>query len=115
MKRNFRFGTVTAESYLGPAPDTTNLPTKQVREEKAMFAATAFAVQADVEHQSFSDLNITLEIAARALRGICWRRGWESNPRIKVLQTSPLPLGYRASVIQYIETVLHFQPGRWRA
>jgi hypothetical protein len=26
-----------------------------------------------------------------------WRRGWESNPRIKVLQTSPLPLGYRAS------------------
>ena len=27
----------------------------------------------------------------------CWRRGWESNPRIKVLQTSPLPLGYRAS------------------
>src|SRR5208283_1216483 len=23
--------------------------------------------------------------------------GWESNPRIKVLQTSPLPLGYRAS------------------
>ena len=25
-----------------------------------------------------------------------WRRGWESNPRIKVLQTSPLPLGYRA-------------------
>ena len=40
-----------------------------------------------------------------------WRRGWESNPRIKVLQTSPLPLGYRASVIQYIETVLYFQPG----
>ena len=26
----------------------------------------------------------------------CWRRGWESNPRVKVLQTSPLPLGYRA-------------------
>src|SRR5438094_4277771 len=26
-----------------------------------------------------------------------WRRGWESNPRVKVLQTSPLPLGYRAS------------------
>ncbi len=25
-----------------------------------------------------------------------WRRGWESNPRVKVLQTSPLPLGYRA-------------------
>src|SRR5580658_4996265 len=29
-----------------------------------------------------------------------WRRGWESNPRIKVLQTSPLPLGYRASNAQ---------------
>jgi hypothetical protein len=28
-----------------------------------------------------------------------WRRGWESNPRIKVLQTSPLPLGYRALLI----------------
>jgi hypothetical protein len=26
-----------------------------------------------------------------------WRRGWDSNPCIKVLQTSPLPLGYRAS------------------
>src|SRR5208282_5816361 len=26
----------------------------------------------------------------------CWRRGSESNRRIKVLQTSPLPLGYRA-------------------
>src|SRR5579871_3666437 len=27
---------------------------------------------------------------------ICWRRGRESNSRIKVLQTSALPLGYRA-------------------
>jgi hypothetical protein len=44
-----------------------------------------------------------------------WRRGWESNPRIKVLQTSPLPLGYRASALQYIETAPHFQPGRLRA
>src|SRR3984885_13194245 len=42
-----------------------------------------------------------------------WRRGWESNPRIKVLQTSPLPLGYRASALQYSETVPHFQPGRF--
>ena len=31
-----------------------------------------------------------------AISGDVWRRGWESNPRIKVLQTSPLPLGYRA-------------------
>jgi hypothetical protein len=37
----------------------------------------------------------------------CWRRGWESNPRIKVLQTSPLPLGYRASILNYIENLLH--------
>src|ERR1700737_1811680 len=28
--------------------------------------------------------------------GEVWRRGSESNRRIKVLQTSPLPLGYRA-------------------
>src|SRR5437762_7498366 len=28
--------------------------------------------------------------------GKTWRRGSESNRRIKVLQTSPLPLGYRA-------------------
>ena len=33
----------------------------------------------------------TLEI-----KDLEWRRGWESNPRIKVLQTSALPLGYRA-------------------
>jgi hypothetical protein len=78
MKRNFRFGTVTAESYLGLAPDTTNLPTQQFREEMAMFAA-AFAAHAGVEHQSFSDLIIRFEIAASVLRGICWRRGWESN------------------------------------
>ena len=30
-----------------------------------------------------------------------WRRGSESNRRIKVLQTSPLPLGYRA-LAQYV-------------
>src|SRR5579862_1349790 len=30
------------------------------------------------------------------MQGVCWRRGSESNRRIKVLQTSPLPLGYRA-------------------
>ena len=28
-----------------------------------------------------------------------WRRGPGSNRRIKVLQTSPLPLGYRALVV----------------
>jgi hypothetical protein len=30
------------------------------------------------------------------MQGSTWRRGGESNSRIKVLQTSPLPLGYRA-------------------
>jgi hypothetical protein len=30
---------------------------------------------------------------------ILWRRGWESNPRIKVLQTLALPLGYRAAQV----------------
>ena len=30
------------------------------------------------------------------LLGMIWRRGPGSNRRIKVLQTSPLPLGYRA-------------------
>jgi hypothetical protein len=54
MKRNFRFGTVAAESYLCPAPDTTNLPTKQAREEMTMFAPIAFAPQAGVEHQNLS-------------------------------------------------------------
>ncbi len=29
-----------------------------------------------------------------------WRRGGESNSRIKVLQTSPLPLGYRAKKME---------------
>ena len=28
----------------------------------------------------------------------CWRRGAGSNRRIKVLQTSALPLGYRANL-----------------
>jgi hypothetical protein len=38
----------------------------------------------------------------RVLRGLeVWRRGSESNRRIKVLQTSPLPLGYRAPA-QYV-------------
>ena len=35
--------------------------------------------------------NAPLQIAEKL-----WRRGSESNRRIKVLQTSPLPLGYRA-------------------
>jgi hypothetical protein len=34
-----------------------------------------------------------------------WRRGGESNPRIKVLQTSALPLGYRAGLFQFTSTL----------
>ncbi len=39
----------------------------------------------------------TLTQAIAAVCGVfSWRRGGESNPRVKVLQTSALPLGYRA-------------------
>ena len=38
------------------------------------------------------------------LRAKFWRRGSESNRRIKVLQTSPLPLGYRASA-EYVSVL----------
>jgi hypothetical protein len=41
------------------------------------------------------------------LKGKRWRRGWESNPRIKVLQTSPLPLGYRALELASIAKVAY--------
>ena len=37
-----------------------------------------------------------------------WRRGWESNPRMKVLQTSPFPLGYRAGEISIAKRKLPF-------
>lgn len=30
------------------------------------------------------------------MSNLCWRRRWESNPRMEVLQTSALPLGYSA-------------------
>ena len=46
----------------------------------------------------------------------CWRRGPGSNRRIKVLQTSPLPLGYRALAglpIGGLAPVRRSQPG-WR-
>jgi hypothetical protein len=37
---------------------------------------------------------MTIEISQFQLS--CWRRGSESNRRIRVLQTLALPLGYRA-------------------
>jgi hypothetical protein len=40
-------------------------------------------------------------LEAKAMPGKDWRRGSESNRRIKVLQTSPLPLGYRAPVLLF--------------
>ena len=42
---------------------------------------------------------------------VVWRRGSESNRRIKVLQTSPLPLGYRAN----LGWKLTFLSAVWRA
>jgi hypothetical protein len=36
-----------------------------------------------------------------------WRRGSESNRRIKVLQTSPLPLGYRALLVSVLFTSIN--------
>ena len=39
-----------------------------------------------------------------AFAGKEWRRGWDSNPRMEVLQTSPLGLlGTAPNVRQYIE------------
>ena len=36
--------------------------------------------------------------------GLFWRRGWDSNPRMEVLQTSPLGLlGTAPNARQYIE------------
>ena len=39
-----------------------------------------------------------LRLAAGERLTSAWRRGRESNPRIEVLQTSALPLGYPAGV-----------------
>ena len=46
----------------------------------------------DCDFAGFQQTKKTSVITTRAY----WRRGSESNRRIKVLQTSPLPLGYRA-------------------
>lgn len=39
-----------------------------------------------------------------------WRRRWDSNPGIEVLQTSALPLGYAASAKIIIGEGSNFQP-----
>lgn len=41
--------------------------------------------------------------------GIEWRRRWESNPRIRVLQTLALPLGYVAELPRGAKR--HARPG----
>src|SRR5260370_33501495 len=43
-----------------------------------------------------------------------WRRGSESNRRIKVLQTSPLPLGYRAAYFKDDDFLQTTNPRRLR-
>ena len=38
----------------------------------------------------------------------CWRRGWDLNPRMEVLQTSPLGLlGTAPKSTEYSETAIH--------
>ncbi len=72
------------------------------------FLNTLSNLYASAEHRSpdiFMHLrNATIPRKSRELsrtQGVTeWRRGWESNPRIKVLQTSALPLGYRAAVLE---------------
>jgi hypothetical protein len=44
----------------------------------------------------FAEVTNVTTTVNRLLSEKVWRRGSESNRRIKVLQTSPLPLGYRA-------------------
>src|SRR3989338_8987055 len=38
-----------------------------------------------------------------------WRPGWESNPRIRVLQTLALPLGYPAIFYSYRGSTIEFK------
>src|SRR5947208_3497470 len=52
----------------------------------------------NVLQKSLRSSQIGISEEASSLMGSCWRRGPGSNRRIKVLQTSPLPLGYRASL-----------------
>ena len=44
----------------------------------------------------------------------CWRRGAGSNRRIKVLQTSALPLGYRADARKFSRQHSTNEPEKWR-
>jgi hypothetical protein len=48
-----------------------------------------------------------LSLYARYVTEKYWRRGSGSNRRIKVLQTSPLPLGYRASGGLHVSAMLN--------
>ena len=52
-----------------------------------------------LRHRDSTQRQAHLQDSERERKG--WRRGSESNRRIKVLQTSPLPLGYRALKLRY--------------
>jgi hypothetical protein len=46
----------------------------------------------------------TVAVNCLKIKGTFWRRGWDSNPRMEVLQTSPLGLlGTAPNVRQYSE------------
>ena len=72
---------------------------REVKLKRANFGPTFFRIQA---YFLLSRPNESKRRKAakpslnHATIGKDWRRGSESNRRIKVLQTSPLPLGYRA-------------------
>jgi hypothetical protein len=66
--------------------------------ERAKFGPTAVTIEVHFRRtatiQSNERTHLNLVNAGKCKEN--WRRGSESNRRIKVLQTSPLPLGYRA-------------------
>ena len=68
---------------------------RQVRPSSDRKSATA--TETTATRYSFRYIRKSRSRAGAAKLLICWRRGSGSNRRIKVLQTSPLPLGYRAS------------------
>ena len=67
-------------------------------------------------HNEVKDIEFCKLCYFSDLRGKIWRRGAESNRRIKVLQTSALPLGYRAPFANLLDqecwgiSLLHGKP-----
>ena len=87
-----------------PVPDIVLIHHARLLDESAVAAAATVssklsARSAELENAGFKPFgSITAAgFFACGRKGLKdWRRGSESNRRIKVLQTSPLPLGYRA-------------------